>query len=122
MNKYNPIPFRSPNKIEHIYEETVEDVNGNKAIIKYCDYIDKNNKLITKYQLQVKWIEEPEEMDKKELDSFLKSYCSILDNCMLIYYDWYLCYHFIYKNELYFATIENNFRTYFIFKLKIINL
>lgn len=56
MNKYTPIPFRKGNKLLRKYIEPFVDCVGNKAMITYCDYIDKKGKTILRYTLYVKWV------------------------------------------------------------------
>lgn len=52
---YVPLPFRKPNKVVKKYTEPFCDAVGNKAMIAYVDYIDKNKKLVTEYVMYIKW-------------------------------------------------------------------
>lgn len=118
--KYKPIPFRDGNKVIAQYEEYFIDSVGNKALVRYCDYINKNKDLIEKYTLNVKWLENIYEFSGEEKKEFLRAYYSASEDYEMEWYDGPLSYFFEYKNKLCLARIYGGDSKYdfFVFQLK----
>lgn len=105
MKAYKPLPYRKGNTIIRHYEKNEVDEMGNKFLVKYCDYTNKKGEMKEGYALQVIQLGNDNILSKEEVDNFLldDEYFNPIENMDYLYYDGYLMYYTLIKNNLYFV-------------------